>query len=176
MKQLIVISAIGRDRAGIVNELTRVILECGGNVLESRMTAMGAEFAMLILVSGNWHTPAKLEAELGKLAESAGLAITFRRTEERAPSRDLIPYAVDVVCLDQPGIVFNLANFFASREIEISELNTRSYAAAHTGAPMFAVQMHINIPHTLHISTLREDFLEFCDQLNLDAIIEPLKT
>ncbi|MGD9341100.1 MAG: glycine cleavage system protein R, partial [Chromatiales bacterium] len=70
----------------------------------------------------------------------------------------------------------NLANFFTSREIDISELTTRSYAAAHTGAPMFAVQMNINIPQDLQISVLREDFMEFCDQMNLDAIIEPIKT
>lgn len=176
MNQLIVISAIGRDRPGIVHELTHVVLECGGNILESRMTALGSEFAMLLLVSGSWHTPARLEAALDKLASANKLSVTVRQTREKEPSRDQLPYAVDVVCLDQAGIVYNLANFFTSREIDISELTTRSYAAAHTGAPMFAVQMNINIPQDLQISVLREDFMEFCDQMNLDAIIEPIKT
>lgn len=175
MNQLIVISAVGRDRAGIVHELTRVVLECGGNIVESRMTALGSEFAMLLLVSGNWHTPAKLEGELQRLAERNELSVFIRRTEERALSRDHLPYAVDVVCLDQAGIVFNLANFFTQRGIDIAELNTRSYAAAHTGAPMFAVQMNVSIPRDLHIAALREEFMEFCDQMNLDAIIEPIK-
>jgi glycine cleavage system transcriptional repressor len=40
---------------------------------------------------------------------------------------------------------------------------------------MFSVQMFINIPAGLHISGLREEFMEFCDQLNLDAILEPVK-
>jgi len=43
---------------------------------------------------------------------------------------------VDVVCLDQAGIVAKLAGFFSSRNIDIAELNTRSYAAAHTGSRM----------------------------------------
>ena len=64
MKQLIAISAIGGDRTGLVYDLTRVVVDCGGNVLESRMAALGNEFAMLLLVSGNWHTLAKLEGEL----------------------------------------------------------------------------------------------------------------
>ncbi|HEX9851795.1 MAG TPA: ACT domain-containing protein, partial [Woeseiaceae bacterium] len=51
--QLIVLSAVGTDRAGVVNDITRVILDCGGNIEESRMTALGAEFAMLMLISGN---------------------------------------------------------------------------------------------------------------------------
>ena len=40
---------------------------------------------------------------------------------------------------------------------------------------MFAVHMCLDVPADTHIATLREEFLEFCDQLNLDAVIEPLK-
>jgi glycine cleavage system transcriptional repressor len=40
---------------------------------------------------------------------------------------------------------------------------------------MFSVQMSINIPANVHISGLREEFMEFCDQLNVDAIMEPVK-
>ncbi|MDZ7770885.1 MAG: ACT domain-containing protein [Woeseiaceae bacterium] len=70
MTQLIVLSAIGTDRPGVVNDLSKVILDCGGNIEESRMTALGTEFAMLLLVSGNWHTLGKLEASLDKLGKS----------------------------------------------------------------------------------------------------------
>src|SRR5262245_22455257 len=49
-RQLIVINAIGSDRTGLVYDLTRVVADCGGNILESRMTALGSEFAMLLLV------------------------------------------------------------------------------------------------------------------------------
>src|SRR5210317_1786770 len=106
MNQLIVISAIGRDRPGIVHELTHVVLECGGNIVESRMSALGSEFAMLLLVSGNWHTLARLESELKKVGESSDLNVTLKRTEARTRRENMLPYAVDVVCLDQPGIVF----------------------------------------------------------------------
>jgi glycine cleavage system transcriptional repressor len=61
MPQRIVISAIGNDRTGVVQDLTRVVLACGGNIEESRMTTLGSEFAMLLLVSGNWHTLSRLE-------------------------------------------------------------------------------------------------------------------
>jgi len=87
----------------------------------------------------------------------------------------MLPYSVDVVCLDQTGIVSNLSGFFSSRGIDISELSTRSYAAAHTGAPMFSVQMIVNVPSRIHLSALREEFMDFCDNLNLDAILEPVK-
>jgi len=175
MSQLIVLSAIGTDRAGVVEDITEVILSCGGNIEESRMATLGAEFAMLMLVSGNWHTLNRLERGLEKLGDADSLTFSIRKTGERAVKDDRMPYAVDVVSLDQQGIVYNLANFFAAHNIEIADVATRRYAAAHTGAPMFAVQMSINVPASVHIAQLREDFLEMCDRFNLDAILEPAK-
>lgn len=175
MSQLIVISAVGADRTGVVQDITKVILSCGGNIEESRMATLGSEFAMLLLVSGNWHTLNRLEQGLDKLCVDDQLSVSIRKTSVRPAEVDRMPYAVDVVALDQQGIVFNLAEFFSSRDIEIADVATRSYAAAHTGAPMFAVQMAVNVPSSIQIAQLREDFLEVCDRLNLDAILEPVK-
>jgi glycine cleavage system transcriptional repressor len=176
MKQHLAVSAIGNDRTGMVHELTRVISDCGGNIAESRMAALGSEFAMLLLVSGNWHTLARIESELARLAETAALSVHVKRTEPRPARADMLPYSVDIVSLDQTGIVAGLSGFFASRGIDICEVSTRSYAAAHTGAPMFAVQLVINVPGKLHVAQLREEFMDFCDSLNLDAILEPVKS
>ncbi len=114
MKQHLAVSAIGSDRTGMVHELTRVISECGGNISESRMASLGTEFAMLLLVSGNWHALAKLETELKRLAETSGLSIHLRRTEPRTARTDMLPYSIDVVCLDQTGIVSGLSGFFST--------------------------------------------------------------
>jgi glycine cleavage system transcriptional repressor len=176
MKQHLAVSAIGSDRTGMVHELTRVISECGGNITESRMAALGTEFAMLLLVSGNWHALAKLETELKRLAETTSLSVHLKRTEPRAARTDMLPYSIDVVCLDQTGIVSGLSGFFSSRSIDIAEVSTRSYPAAHTGAPMFSVQMIVNVPSRIQVAHLREEFMEFCDSLNLDAILEPVKS
>jgi glycine cleavage system transcriptional repressor len=175
MKQYLAVSAIGSDRPGMVHDLTRVISDCGGNIAESRMAALGSEFAMLLLVNGNWHALARIESELTRLTEN-GLTVHVKRTEPRAARAEMLPYSVDIVSLDQTGIVAGLSGFFSGRGIDISEVSTRSYAAAHTGAPMFAVQMIINVPGKLQVAQLREDFMDFCDSLNLDAILEPVKS
>ena len=176
MKQYIAISAIGNDRVGLVHDLSKVIADCGGNISESRMTALGSEFAVLMLIAGNWHSVARIETELKKLAETSGITLQVRRTDERAVREDQVPYSVDVVCLDQAGIVSALSGFFAARGIDISEMNTRSYPAPHTGAPMFGVFMIISVPSTIHLGALREEFMDMCENLNLDAILEPVKS
>jgi glycine cleavage system transcriptional repressor len=175
-KQHLAIAAIGSDRTGMVHEFSRVITECGGNIAESRMSALGSEFAMVLLVTGNWHTLARIESELGRLAVTGTLALQLRRTEARAARKEMLPYSVDIVSLDQAGIVAGLSGFFSGHGIDISEVATRCYSAAHTGAPMFAVQMSINVPGKLPVAQLREEFMDYCDSMNLDAILEPVKS
>lgn len=171
----LVLSALGEDKPGMIDELSRCVLSSGCNISDSRMTVLGGDFAILLLVDGNWNTIAKLEGQIASLEQRLGLSITARRTERKATRRDLLPYGVDVVSMDQPGIVYNLASFFSKRQISIQEMATSSYAAAHTGTPMFSVHLTIDIPASQQISALRDEFMDFCDQLNLDAVMEPVK-
>jgi glycine cleavage system transcriptional repressor len=171
----LVISAIGNDRPGIVNQLSKAIYEADCNIADSRMTVLGGEFAVLLLVDGPWNRLAKLEDQVEELQERLDLTITSKRTGERATSANLLPYGVDVVSLDHPGIVYSLASFFSEKNINIEDMSTSSYAAAHTGTPMFSVRMNIGIPADIHIAALRDEFMDFCDSMNLDAVLEPIK-
>jgi len=172
MEKLLAVTAIGPDRAGVVRDLSQAVTSAGGSIRESRMIALGSEFAVLMLVSGNWHTVTKLQSAFQVLQQQSNLTVTVRETQPR-PVETAAPYLVDVVTLDHEGIVFGLSNFFAARGLEIAEVSTRRYNAPHTGALMFGVQMTINVPRTVHVATLREEFLEYCDEQNLDAVIEP---
>lgn len=174
-KTFIVISALGEDHPGIVNRLSKVILDYDCNIEDSRMTVLGGEFAAMLLVEGKWNTLAKIENALPEIERQLGLTIIAKRTGERSGGTNLLPYAVDVIAMDHPGIVNNLAGFFADHNINIEDMSTSTYAAPHTGTPMFAVHMTVGIPADLHIAALREDFQEYCDGLNLDAALEPLK-
>jgi glycine cleavage system transcriptional repressor len=171
----LVLSALGEDRPGIIDELSHHVLNCGCNIADSRMTVLGGDFAILLLIEGNWNNIAKLEDQISALQERLGLSITARRTAQKAARKDLMPYGVDVVALDQPGIVYNLASFFSRHHINIQEMATSSYCAAHTGTPMFSVHLTVDIPATIPIAALRDEFMDLCDQLNLDAVIEPVK-
>lgn len=171
----LVISALGKDRPGIVNALSMAILDNECNIVDSRMSVLGGEFAILLMISGNWNAVAKMENALPGLQEKLKLTIIAERTEQRPAASNLLPYMVEVVSMDHPGIVYNVAEFFSSREINIEDMSTGGYAAAHTGTPMFSLSMHISVPGDVHIGQLREQFMNFCDELNLDAVLEPVK-
>ena len=175
MNNLLVISALGQDRAGLVAELSHIVMSAGCNIEDSRMSILGGEFAIIMLISGAWNNIAKLEDNLPATAEKLGLLLSSRRTQVRDLSREEIPYTIEVISLDHPGVVQQIAGFFSKRNINIHDMYTSCHRAAHTGSPMFTLSMTVEIPAATHISSLREQFMEFCDQLNLDAIMEPVK-
>ncbi len=171
----LVISAVGEDRPGIVNELSRAILDGGCNIEDSRMTVLGGEFALILMISGSWNAIGKVEATASALGKKLNLAVMARPTDERLPRPGMVPYTVDVVSIDHPGIVHKVAEFFSARGINIEDLSTWTYPAAHTGTPMFSLNMTVSMPATLHIGRLRDEFIDFCDELNVDATLEPAR-
>jgi glycine cleavage system transcriptional repressor len=175
MSNLIVISALGKDRPGIVNELSKAILDAGGNIEDSRMLVLGGEFALMILVSGEEPTIVKIEWLLPQLQNSFGLTVIAKRTQPRTVTGPSMPYVVEVIAMDHPGIVHEISRFFSDRKINVEEMDTSSYAAPHTGTRMFSLDMVVSIPATLSIPQLRDDFADFCDALNVDAVLEPKK-
>jgi len=174
-KNLLVITALGEDRPGLVASLTEAITQHHCSICESRMSLLGGEFAIIMLIEGQWNNIAKLEQTLPSLQESLKLTLQIKHTELRSNKATAIPYLVEVLALDNPGIVHQVTEFFYNRKINIHDLQTESFNAAHTGTKMFALNMTIEIPISMHIPGLREDFLEFSDELNLDSMIEPFK-
>ena len=168
----LVISAQGKDRPGIVNTLSKAALDCGCNITNSRMAVLGGEFALILLISGGAEAIAALQQRLPALEEELQLSITAKPTTPRAIEQRWIPYRIEVVAMDHPGIVHPITDFFSRQKINIEELETETYAAPHTGATMFSLLMTVAVPDSVSISQLRETFIDFCDELNLDASFE----
>jgi glycine cleavage system transcriptional repressor len=172
-REYLVITASGEDRVGLVERFTSRVSEAGCNIEESRMALLGGHFAIIMLISGPWNALTKLEDRLDSLGAELGLAVAHKRTKRQERTQPLVPYRVEVVAMDHPGIVHGLADFFAQRGINIEEMITDTYPAPHTGTPMFSVTMTVGVPASIRIPDLRGDFLDHCDDLNLDGIIEP---
>lgn len=167
------ITACGEDRVGLVEKLTNRITETGCNIEQSRMGVLGGQFALIMRVSGSQAALSRLESQLAPLGQELELAIIHKWTRNREQTRPAMPYAVEVVALDHPGIVHSLASFFARQGINIEALETDTYAAPHTGTAMFAVHMTVGVPAGMQVAALRDQFFVYCDDLNLDASLEP---
>jgi len=174
MTTKLVISALGADRPGIVDEISNIIYKHSLNIEDSRMTVLGGEFAMLLLVSGEPSSIDAFQTQIHEIEQALQMQLMIKVTDDTAPIKNAIPYAVEVTAIDHPGIVNNISRFFSQRGINIVNLHTESYSAPHTGTPMFALHMTIGISADTSIAKLRDAFMQACDELNLDAKMKNL--
>jgi glycine cleavage system transcriptional repressor len=79
------------------------------------------------------------------------------------------------VCLDHPGIIHKISGFLSKKSISIGEVKSKQFHAPHTGAIMFQGLIQIYIPSGQSIANLREEFAQYCDDENIDGLLEPVK-
>lgn len=169
MKQSLVITAIGADRPGIVNELTEALLNASLNVEDSRMSVLGGEFAVMLLVTGNESSLESIKQQKDALASSLNLNVLIKSTTAISSDTAHKRYQIRVEGMDNPGIVHKLARYLSQHGINIVNMQTDSGHAAHTGTPMFTVNMQVDIPTEQNFSQVEADFSALCDELNMDA-------
>lgn len=155
--------------------LSRRISDAGCNLAESRVATVGADVSVLLLARGAWDAIAKLETALGRIGRDENVHLLSYRTRTRDQPSHLLPYMVEVVAADRAGVLVELIDFFNRRKVSIEQMSSMRYQAMQTGADMFQAQITIGIPTDTRIAELRDDFMEMCDGLNLDAIMDPVK-
>ena len=155
--------------------LSRRIADAGCNLVESRVATVGADVSVLLLAKGGWDAIAKLETALGRVGRSENVHLLSYRTQARDQQSHLLPYMIEVVAADKPGVLVELIDFFNRRKISIEQMSSMRYQAMQTGADMFQAQITVGIPADTRIAELRDEFMEMCDGLNLDAIMDPVK-
>jgi glycine cleavage system transcriptional repressor len=142
-----VLTLTGPDRIGIVDEVTGLMLDLGGNVETSRMARLGGEFAVLMLVA----MPAGGFAELGHRLErliAHGYKVTTTRAGQphaEAPA-GWLAYRIEVRGADHEGIIHEVAHDLSRRGINIESMDSATTPAPISGVPLFAMTAHVAVP------------------------------
>lgn len=172
-----VLTAIGKDKPGLVAAVSRYILQCGCNIEDSRMAILGGEFAMLILVDGELEAVTKLVRNAGSEAEKVGLSIQAHQTSGPGEGAlaGTIPYQLDAYSLDHPGIVQRITQYVAERRINIRAMDTRLTYAPHTGQPLFSLHATLDIPSKENVKELRSGLESIGGEENIDIDLRPEK-
>ena len=175
MSQSLVITAIGADRSGIVNDLTEILLNASLNIEDSRMSILGGEFAIILMVSGQQDDLDRLCAQQAELEQRLKLSLMIKTTSRTSASAESSRYLITVEGMDNPGIVHKLANYLSQLNINIVNLQTTSSHAPHTGTPMFSVNMQVDIPAGTDLNQVEQGFTRTCEALNMDAEFIPVQ-
>lgn len=173
---LLTISVLGRPKGNIALEMFKAIRERGGEVEDCRIAQIGDRLTASLLVSGNWSTLGRLETALPSIAEKLELQVRFERCEPRPFNPDFRPYAAEVIAPQDANLLVNILEFFQGQDVLVTEISTQKYASTYTGAEMASVQLVLHVPVNQHPQALRESFMDLCDDLNADGMLDPIKT
>jgi glycine cleavage system transcriptional repressor len=174
MKSWYALSAIGRDRPGIVADLAELIYECDCNLEDSSMTILGSEFAVLFMLSSAGpEAEQRLAAGCKRLEWEKRLTVFFRPLEgepvpyaARAYTRR---YSLQAIGVDRAGIVAKIARCLADHAVTITEMTAQSRPEPESGTPIYTMRMELDVPQQADATGLGRRLQAIGEDLQVDV-------
>ncbi|MCS7143611.1 MAG: phosphoserine phosphatase SerB [Archaeoglobaceae archaeon] len=123
-KNLYVINVLGKDRIGIVRDITGILLNFGINIEKTSLTARDKLISIEFIVDAGKADLSKLKRELLREGEKIGLDIVVQKYESAFKEKRLIVFDLDSTLIDAE-IIDELARE-AGVEKEVKELTHKA--------------------------------------------------
>ncbi|HEX8740964.1 MAG TPA: formyltransferase family protein [Casimicrobiaceae bacterium] len=167
----LVVTAIGRDRPGIVSLLSERAQGFGANWAGSRMTSIAGQFAgMVHLQVATGNASALIAALRGLEAEGLRIVIARNDAPSAPPGRRIV--GLELVAPDRPGILRDLSKHLASQDVSIEDLDTEIVGAAAPGQHLFKVKALLVVPDALSDDALRTSLQALANEMMVDIALD----
>jgi glycine cleavage system transcriptional repressor len=169
------LSAIGRDRPGIVAEVTRALLGHSLNITDSQMAVLSGRFTMMLIVTAPDGTDLDLVGEeLDRTRERLGLDALSLSPLGEAGATPAPSHIVTVYGVDHPGIVHAVSARLAAREVNVTDLETRLIGEGGQ-AGLYAMVLEVALPAAVDPEALRTMLEEVGAEQGVDVTVRPLE-
>lgn len=167
----LVITALGTDRPGIVNTITRHVSRCGCNIDDSRLALLGKEFTFIMLLSGSWNAIGLIESTLPIKGAELELLIIMKRTEVKAHPPRPETTRIDVDVADSPSIIERFTDLMDTHGMNIAELVSRTQPDNVGDAPILRIQMTAHSTDQSQLPEFEQAFQRLCTELKAQGSI-----
>jgi len=169
MKKYMILFLVGKDRPGIVDDVSTVLFEGGANIEDSRMAVMGGCFSIMTLFSCTSEQLETIKTGLDNLRKM-GFETSLHQAQDSAtgPGRAELPLKIQVTAMDHPGMVQKVVHILHKYDVNIESLNTQVTRAPLSGAPIFDLNLEAGIPPEKPIAKVKEELMEMAAEMNLD--------
>lgn len=171
MEKKFIMTAFGKDRPGIVADVSRLIFENNCNLEDSMMTRLAGYFTIILLFSGRDEgLEEKFSNGCRRLEVEKGLTTFVRpmpagQVEVETPGTS---HSLSVKGADQAGIVYKVSRFLAENRVNITDLRSRLERSPESGQALYFLEMRIEVPENCSLQKLSEGLAAIEDQLHLD--------
>lgn len=172
-EQHVLVSAMGKNAPALSLLLCRACQDSRCSIISSRLTQHGDHGMLTVQAAGSWDALARLESALEQIGSRQDISLSCTRINAETSVQPAMPYVVYISALHQPDTLTELCEFFVGQGIAVSNIVYDSYLAPQSDTRMINATITVSLPVNTQINWLRDQFLEFADLLNLDALIEP---
>lgn len=170
----LVVTVLGRDRAGIVQELAKVVADAGGSWERSSMIRLAGRFAGVVELGA--PSDAAAEAiEAGLRGLGGGLQIAVDRGEVDTDGPEGASIRLVITGTDRPGFVRDITRVLVQRGVNIVAFSTDSVEAPMSGGLLFRARAEARIARE-GLAALRTGLESLQDALQLDLTVDDLPT
>ena len=168
------LSAIGRDRPGIVAEVTGTLLRHGINMADSQMAILGGHFAMMIVLVTSTETDVEtLRSDLDSSRAKLELeAISLSEIDEAQARIDEPSHVITLYGADHSGIVNGVTAALAERGVNITDLDT--HLVGEKTEPAYMMILEVSLPDGLTGQGLEASLSEVARALKLELSVRSL--
>jgi glycine cleavage system transcriptional repressor len=139
------VTAIGRDRPGIVAAISGALLALEGNIEDSQMSILRGHFAVMLIVRlPDGVDASELEGRLEGVRQEHGLeAVAVNPVDDLGGEVARPSHVITVYGADHPGIVHAVSTALGERGVNISGLETR--LAGGDDSPLYVMIIEVAI-------------------------------
>ncbi|MGF1691305.1 glycine cleavage system protein R [Photobacterium kagoshimensis] len=163
MKHL-VITVIGKDRPGLVEQLSDVVYSNHGNWLSSSLSKLAGQFAGILHIEVASQHLGVLRAALSQI-DALQIQIVEEQNETQAAAQ---LHHCCVTANDRPGIVNDVTTLLSQLGVNIDKLETNTQSAPNWGYPIFTAHFDLELPPALGLDTVQQELENLADDLTVD--------
>jgi len=169
------LTVIGRDRVGIVSQVTEILYQLGCNIADSSSMLLGGQFTMTLIIS---NPAIKEKADFGDAfapLEESGLSVFVRTLKpggEKRPKFEGDLYQIAVYGADKPGIVYRVAKALGDRQVNILDLHTKLIGTETR--PVYVMILEAVLPAGLEETELKEVMHRLKGEMHVDISVRSI--
>ncbi len=174
MENKFIMTAFGKDRPGIVAEISEIVFENKCNIEDSNMSRLADEFTLILLLAGSEdNLQDKLSRECRRLEREKNIFVFIRPLEYHIPENrnGIVNCIIEVDGVDQAGIVYKVSRLLADKNINIETLKSQKKYSPNSGTPLYSMEIQANRPDSISDENLENALETLANDLNVDITL-----
>jgi len=169
------LTIIGRDRPGIVSQVTEILFRLGCNIADSSCSILGGQFAMILIISHPSRHDREGFGDAFAALEESGLSVFLRTLK---PGGEKHPEIRGEICMisvygsDKPGIVYRVAKELGDRRINITDLNTKLVGSKER--PVYVMMLEAVLPEDMAVEDVAAITAGLKEDLQVDISVRSI--